>query len=222
MEERGINTNHARQLWIATCLLVTIGIGTVIRRALIIGSVIAAGSGQGPNFDNGFHVPPALTLVHILPGLLFMILGPLQFMKGIRNRYKTFHRYSGWIFISASYIIGLSALLLALIFLPVVGIVEATGSVFFAVFFLFAVTKALLYILKKQIALHSEWMLRTFATGLAIATVRPVMALAFVISGLTPRQFLGTAFWIGFTLHLAGAETWINYTRRHKKPAREV
>jgi hypothetical protein len=45
---------------------------------------------------------------------------------------------------------------------------------------------------------------------------RPIMALAFVISGLTPQEFLGAAFWIGFTLYLIIAEAWINYTRKGK------
>jgi len=28
-----------------------------------------------------------------------------------------------------------------------------------------------------------------------------------------PREFFGTAFWIGFTLQAMAAEIWINYTR---------
>jgi hypothetical protein len=28
-----------------------------------------------------------------------------------------------------------------------------------------------------------------------------------------PRDFFGTAFWIGFTLQMITAEIWINYTR---------
>lgn len=38
----------------------------------------------------------------------------------------------------------------------------------------------------------------------------------FIIHGLTPQEFLGTAFWIGFTVHLIAAEVWINYTRQGK------
>jgi uncharacterized membrane protein len=216
MEQSSTSKKPARWLWIATYILTVIGITIVIRRVLIIAEIIPDGGGQGPDFDSGFRVPPVLTLLHIIPGLIFMILGPIQFIKSIRDRYRSFHRYSGWIFIIATYIIGLSAVLMPLISMPLGGISEATGSLFFAVFFLFAVTQALRYILIKQIALHREWMLRTFAIGVAIATVRPTMALAFVIFGLTPQEFLGTAFWIGFTVHLIAAEAWINYTRPDK------
>jgi len=55
--------------------------------------------------------------------------------------------------------------------------------------------------------------LRAYAVGLAIATVRPIMALSFVVFGLRPQTFLGTAFWIGFSLHAIVAEIWINVNR---------
>jgi len=63
-------------------------------------------------------------------------------------------------------------------------------------------------------ALHHEWMIRMFSIGLAIGTIRPIMVLFFVFSGLPPQVFFGTAFWIGFTLHLVLAEAWINYSRK--------
>jgi hypothetical protein len=67
-----------------------------------------------------------------------------------------------------------------------------------------------------SIAQHREWMIRAFAIGLAVATIRPIVGLFFAFSRLThltPQQFFGTAFWLGFTLHLIAAEIWINYTR---------
>jgi hypothetical protein len=48
------------------------------------------------------------------------------------------------------------------------------------------------------------------------------MALGFITLGLTPSQFLGSAFWIGFTLHLLIAETWIHGTRENKKEMERV
>jgi len=30
---------------------------------------------------------------------------------------------------------------------------------------------------------------------------------------VTPHDFFGTAFWLGFTMHLIAAESWIDYTR---------
>jgi len=49
-----------------------------------------------------------------------------------------------------------------------------------------------------------------------VATIRPIVAIFFAtsrFSGLTPYEFFGTAFWIGFVLHLVAAEVWIQRTR---------
>jgi len=67
----------------------------------------------------------------------------------------------------------------------------------------------------REIALHREWMIRGFATGLAVAAIRPIIGFFFATSpltGLTPHEFFGTAFWIGFVLSLMAAEAWIHVT----------
>jgi hypothetical protein len=56
-------------------------------------------------------------------------------------------------------------------------------------------------------------MIRTFAIGLAVAAIRPIVGMFFALSDLSPHEFFGTAFWLGFTLHLIAAEIWINTTR---------
>ena len=59
-------------------------------------------------------------------------------------------------------------------------------------------------------------MIRGFAVGLAVATIRPIAGMFFVYSrtsGLTPHEFFGTAFWLGFVLQLMAAEAWIHWTQ---------
>jgi len=53
------------------------------------------------------------------------------------------------------------------------GINQATATTLFATFFLFALCKAFWYIRQREVALHREWMIRAFAVGLAVATIRP-------------------------------------------------
>jgi uncharacterized membrane protein YozB (DUF420 family) len=142
-----------------------------------------------------------------------MILGPLQFMPGIRARYLRFHRWSGRIYIASAYIVGISALIMSLVLSPIGGINQAAATILFAILFLVSLSKAWWFILRRQASLHREWMIRAFSIGLAIGTIRPIMVLFFAFSGLPPQTFFGTAFWIGFTLHTLAAEIWINYTR---------
>ncbi|HEY8969972.1 MAG TPA: DUF2306 domain-containing protein [Puia sp.] len=213
-----------RLLHILMFLPAIIGIAVVVRRTLVLAGLLGsfnppgmAGTGgmakNAPAFDDGFGRHPIITLIHILPGALFMILGPLQFIPGIRRRYRWFHRLSGRIYIIAAYIIGLSALYMPFVIRPIGGLNEAAATTLFAILFLVSLSKAWWYIVHKQVAPHREWMIRAFSIGLAVGTIRPIVALFFVFSGLPPQTFFGTAFWIGFTLQLLAAEIWINYTR---------
>lgn len=195
-------------LWTGTWILTAIGILMVLRRIGIMAGMGWLISPRFP-FDSGLHNYPVLTTIHIIPGLIFILLGPFQF----RRMSPAFLRKSGNVFIAVSYIIGFSALVMPFIILPLGGINEAVASCFFALYFLFSITQAFRAKQQYLFARNREWMLRAYAVGLAIATVRPIMALSFVFFGMRPQTFLGTAFWIGFSMHAIVAEIWIQITR---------
>jgi uncharacterized membrane protein YvlD (DUF360 family) len=95
------------------------------------------------------------------------------------------------------------------------GVNQAAATILFGSYFLFALSKAFWHIRRREVTLHRQWMIRAFAIGLAVATIRPIVGIFFATSrftGLTPTQFFGTAFWIGFVLHLIAAEVWIHST----------
>ena len=102
------------------------------------------------------------------------------------------------------------------------GLNETVATTLFAIVFLVSLVRAYLSIRHGQIALHREWMIRAFAIGLAVTTIRPIVGVFFAtrrLTHLTPHDFFGTAFWLGFTLHFIAAETWINYTRSRNQVA---
>jgi hypothetical protein len=208
-------------------VLAFIGLAMVVRRILALQGLIpsftppgstgggipaGAGAAGGEAFDAGFGRHPVLTLIHIVPGAGFMILGPLQFLPGIRARHPRFHRRSGRVFLFCGYVIGVTALVMPFVMMPIGGVNEAAGVLLFAVYFLTALSKAWWHIVHRRTTLHREWMIRAFAIGLAVATIRPIIALFFIFSRLSPQVFFGTAFWIGFVLHAIAAEVWINST----------
>ncbi len=144
-----------------------------------------------------------------------MVLGPLQFVRRIRSRHLQFHRWSGRVFVSVGLVVGLSALAMSYT-TSIGGANETAATTLFAIVFLFDLVKAFVHIRRRQIAQHREWMIRAYAIGLAVATVRPIVGVFFATSPfthLTPHEFFGTAFWLGFTVNLIAAEAWINYTR---------
>jgi len=183
----------------------------VIRRAVLL----AAGPGNPAAFDSAFERHPLLTMIHIIPGLLFVTLGPFQFVRMLRTRRPRLHRWIGRIIVASGLIIGATALIMGPK-MAIGGANEAAATTFFGTLFLFALIRGYLHIRRRNVALHREWMIRAFAIGLAVTTIRPIIGAFFATSPLThltPHDFFGTAFWLGFTAQMIAAEIWINYTR---------
>jgi uncharacterized membrane protein len=228
MERMKPDIRIRRTLWSAVILLALIGIAVVVRRTTQLVPIVIngytppapasnPGAAQFAALDDLFARYPVVTLVHILPGLLFMVLGPLQFSSTIRARHLQWHRRSGRVYLICGLVIGVSALVMSVAMPSIGGATQAAATTLFALFFLVALGKAYWHVMRREIARHREWMIRAFAIGLAVATIRPIIGLFFAtsrFSGLTPDVFFGIAFWIGFVLHLIAAEGWIQLTRR--------
>src|SRR5690349_1773912 len=133
-------------------VLAFIGLAMVARRVLALQGLIPSftppgagggipGGGGAEPFDAGFARHPLLTLIHIIPGAGFMILGPLQFLPTIRARYPKFHRRSGRIFLLCGAVIGLTAVIMPFVMTPIGGVNEAAGVLLFALYFLTALSK---------------------------------------------------------------------------------
>jgi uncharacterized membrane protein YsdA (DUF1294 family) len=206
-----------RIVWSITLFLVLIGVVIVIRRTmhLFLTSPAPSRFPEAAEMDAGFARHRLLTMLHIVPGLLFILLGPLQFVRSLRVRWPGLYRWSGRVFLVSGMIVGITALVMSPQ-LAIGGANETAAATLFALVLLFSLIKAYLYIRARNVALHREWMIRAFAVGLAVATVRPIVGVFFAtrsITHLSPRDFFGTAFWLGFTIQLMAAEIWINYTR---------
>jgi uncharacterized membrane protein len=203
-----------RLLWSAVVFLVVIGIAAVTRRslALLWPERFAGNAGAASGLDAGFARYAALTFVHILPGALFLGLAPLQFAPGFRQRNLKFHRCMGTLLIVCALIIGGSALVMSFT-MNIGGANETAATTLFAIAFLICLLKAYAYARRRDIERHREWMIRTFGIGLGVATIRPIVGIFFAFRGLTPHEFFGIAFWLGFTITFMAAEAWIDYTR---------
>lgn len=202
--------------------LAFIGLAVATRRTIVLLKPGALSSPRNPaaDLDAHFASERALVLTHILPAMLFMVLGPLQFLRSLRSRYPQVHRWSGRIFLAASAVVGVSGLKLAF-GKTIGGLDEKAAITLFGTFFLISLAKALWHALRREFALHREWMIRGYAIGLAVAAIRPIIGSFFAVALIhghkpQPAEFFGTAFWIGFTLQTIAAEIWINYTRSHQ------
>lgn len=166
-------------------------------------------------FDSPFATHPALTLLHVVPGGLFLALAPLQFWRRLRARHRQLHRWSGRVLVLAALVSTLSALYFGLL-MPYGGRVEAVAIALFGGLFLASLARAVVAIRRGQVERHREWMIRAFAIAIGISTVRIVGAaldIALAPSGWHPRDTFVTSVWTGWLATVAAAELWIAYTR---------
>src|SRR5437868_2957099 len=201
-----MQTNRAvvRFMWVAVIFLAFIGIAVATRRSVVLLKPGALSSRNNPaaDLDKAFTDRRRLTLTHILPAMLFMVLGPLQFVRGLRSKYPRVHRWCGRIFLTTSAVVGVTGLTLAF-GKTIGGVDEKAAIVLFGSFFLIALAKGLWHALRREFTEHREWMIRGYAIGLAVATVRPIMGTFFAVAVLrglrpAPHAFCGVAFWMGF------------------------
>ena len=203
-----------RAMWVSMVVLCIIGAAAVIRRITALAHPVTSAPAELVQLDEAFAKRPLLTLAHIAPALLLVMLVPFQFSPSFRNRHLQAHRWIGRTVMVLGPIIGGSAL--GLLRNPIGGRLEVSCILFFDALFLFALTKALLHIRRREIAAHREWIIRAMSVALGVATVRPIMGIFFATSKLTkltPHDFFGIAFWTGLSLTYIAAEIWIRYTR---------
>lgn len=227
-----------RGLWCGVVLLVAIGVAASLGRGVFLSDfgarlepfrhqVLRALGRHDPFvleraadvvlFDGRFAAHPFATVLHILPGGLFLLLAPLQFSPRVRSRFVQFHRWSGRLLVLAAITAASTGLYFGL-FLPFAGPGESVPIALFGGLLLYALLKAVVAIRGRQVARHREWMIRAFALALAISTVRivgAVLDLTVTPAGFGPRPMFVVAIWTGWVTTLGAAEIWIRYTRSH-------
>lgn len=106
---------------------------------------------------------------HIIGATFSLFLGPIQFWKAVRNKYLSYHRVAGKIYIIGSLIGGISALRLSLIN----DCMGCRYSLFIlSVLFLISTFLAWYSIKHRNIISHKQFMVRSYTCALAFVFVR--------------------------------------------------
>ena len=181
----------------------------------------AAYQGQIPAeinpFIDRYTAHPLQTLLHTIPGMLFAMLGPMQFMSPIRDNFRIVHRVTGRIFLPIGIISGIGALAMTFSF-PIWGsTVNYAIAIAFSAFMIFAFVKAFMHVRKRQVPQHREWMIRGFATGLSVATFRIMGDYIFLPMGMDFNAAWNLQMLLCFPVTLGAAEIWIRVTRPKRR-----
>jgi hypothetical protein len=176
-------------------------------------------AGQIPEldpFNDRYTAHPYQTLAHTVAGMVFAVLGPLQFMSPVRTHLPLVHRISGRVFLPFGIMSGIAALVMGLSF-PVwgFGFNQAIVSAW-SVFMIFAFINAFLLVRNRKFLLHREWMMRGFATGLAVSVFRAISEEILEPMGYDFDDRWTIVMLISLPITLAATEFWIRVTRPGK------
>jgi len=165
--------------------------------------------------------------LHVVPGLIYIFGSLLQLSARFRRKHLTLHRRMGRVVVSCGLIAATFAIVFGLSH-PFSGLSEASAAAAFGSWFLACLVLAFAAIRRRDIAQHRRWMIRAFAVGIGIGTVRLWVGILGAIvatrTGVVPMgpeaTTYGFAFWLGFGLHVAIGEWWLRLPRKAAvKPA---
>ena len=196
--------------WI--CLVIAVAV--VLRRVVALAHPSQGGASPTAALDAVFASHAGLTLAHILPAMMFVLLTPVVLLRP----------GTAWaerLFFPLGLVVGITAY--AMSAYPVGGWVERSAVLVFNSLFLFSLARAYGAMRRGDGVEKMRWVLRAVAILLGIATTRPVMGVFFATSRLThlePKQFFGIAFWIGFSINTIAIELWLRSRARIAKHSR--
>jgi hypothetical protein len=122
--------------------------------------------------------------LHILLGLVAILTGPVQFIKKIRNTYKTSHRVLGYFYTVSVLCSGLAGISIAQFAMG--GWITTIGFSFLSITWLFTTIMAISSIKCGKVINHKKWMFLSYGLTFAAITQRTLL----LIPLLTEIQFM--------------------------------
>jgi uncharacterized membrane protein len=181
---------------------------------------ILDGSPSDDEFGERYVEHPWLGYLHIAPGIVYLLGAPLQLSRRFRTRHYDVHRRLGRVLLSCALVAGLFALLFGV---PYAwgGSGEAAATAVFGTWFLACLVLAFRAIRRDDVPQHRRWMIRAFAVGVGIGTIRVWVGIFEGVEqgmsgGTSPaapdQTMFAVAFWLAFTMHVLIGEWWLRRT----------
>ena len=165
---------------------------------------------QLPAFDRR----PWLIHAHAVIGLVLVVVGPLQFWRGFRNRHRRFHRLAGYTLAAVLALLAVTGFAVALAY-PFAGLAGAAPNFVWMAAILACLGLAIFNARRRNILEHEAWMTRAMAITLGVTFASLYIPLLTGVMRLPSRTALAVSFWLGVGECLAVAEAWL---RRPGRP----
>jgi uncharacterized membrane protein len=206
---------------VGSAVLIVIVLVFVMIRVTTDWPHILDGTVPDDDYARRFVAHPWMSYLHIAPGVVYLLGAPLQLSRRFRTRHYTVHRRLGRALLTCALLSGVLALVFGLLH-PWGGWLEASAALVFGAWFVACLVLAFRAIRRDDVPQHRRWMIRAFAVGIGIGTIRIWIGIFTPIAisrnggtdGLTlpDAATFGLAFWLGFTMHVALGELWLRRT----------
>ena len=198
-------------VWTIILLLITtVVVFAVIRVMTDLPLVLSGEAADEGTFEERYVRFAVPAYLHIVPGMIYLLGACFQLSRRFRTRHLRVHRRLGKVVLGAGLLSGIFALVFGA---PnsYGGFWESVATVVFSSYFLVALGLALRSILRRDVTAHRRWMIRAFAIGLAVGTIRLWVGLFAGLGVLSLQESFAPAFWIAFTMHALAAELWLRW-----------
>jgi uncharacterized membrane protein YozB (DUF420 family) len=193
---------------IAAFLMLVVLVFVVLRVATDLPNITSGTLPAEEEFEHRYVRYPWLAYGHIVPGVVYLMLAPIQLWRGFRNRHLKWHRRIGRVALVAGLVAGTFGVVFGA-FLAFGGPIQSAASVVFGTWFVICLVTAYRAVRRRDIRTHRRWMIRAFAVGLAVGTIRIWVGIFEGFGLLEVRDGFGLAFWLGFGMHVVAAEVWL-------------
>jgi uncharacterized membrane protein len=205
---------------VAIGVLVAIIVVFFVRRLVTDVPHVVAGTVPDDDLAEKYVAHPWLAYGHIVPGMVYLLGAPFQLSRTFRSRHYTLHRRLGRVLLGCALVSGVLSVVLGIVFAWGRG-AETSATVVFGSWFVVTLLLAFRAIRDGRVAQHRRWMVRAFAVGLGVATIRiwvgiftgiQIGLLGMGDATMPLRATFGVAFWLGLSMHVVFAEWWLRRT----------
>jgi uncharacterized membrane protein len=153
--------------------------------------------GALPPESSRIATTPISHCAHVASGVIFGVLGPLQFGRVLAQKYGRLHHIMGRTFVIAGVFLSLSSLSLLWHFPNPTAVLLDLGRLVFGIGLGVALCLAMVAIRARDIPRHRNWMIRAYALGMGATLVSIVFLPIFLIAGTPPTGLVSDLIFIG-------------------------
>lgn len=207
-------------VWVAVGALIVITLVFAGLRVTTDLPLIVSGRQPDPDdFEARYVSASGLAYLHIIPGVIYLVGAPLQLHRGFRERHLRVHRLLGRVLLPCGAVSGVFALAFGIPF-SFGGAFQSLATAVFGSWFLLCLVLAYAAIRRRDVRSHRRWMIRAFAVGLGVGTIRLWVGLFAALETMPLPDSFAVAFWLALGMHVVAAEVWLKWAPHSARTGR--